>query len=58
MIVTEILGNTHEVTGRSLIGERHVEKIVLPSADLVKRIQRVTTEPTAPSLVCGCRRLP
>ena len=44
MIVTEILGNTHEVTGRSLIGERHVEKIVLPSADLVKRIQRVTTD--------------
>ena len=44
MIVTEIPGNTHEVTGRSLIGERHVEKIVLPSADLVKRIQRVTTD--------------
>lgn len=44
MIVTEVLGNTHEASGRKLVGERHVEKVVLPGADLVKRIQRVATD--------------
>lgn len=44
MIVTEILGNVHEESGRELVAGRHVEKVVLPSAELVKRIQRLTTD--------------
>ena len=44
MIFTEVLGNTHDPAGQKLIGDRHQEKIVLPSADLVKRIQRLTTD--------------
>lgn len=44
MIVTEILGNIHEPPGRELVAGRHVEKVVLPSAELVKRIQRLTTD--------------
>ena len=44
MIITEILGNTHEPAGAELVGQRHVEKVVLPSADLVKRIQRLNTD--------------
>ena len=44
MIVTEILGNIHEASGQELVGGRHVEKVVLPSAELVKRIQRLTTD--------------
>ncbi|GGH58725.1 urease accessory protein UreE [Rothia aerolata] len=44
MIVTEILGNTHEEAGAALVEGRHLEKVVLPSADLVKRIQRVSTD--------------
>ena len=44
MIVTEILGNIHEESGRELVAGRHVEKVVLPSAELVKRIQRLTTD--------------
>ena len=43
MIVTEILGNTHEPSGRQLVGDRHVERVVLPGPALVKRIQRLTT---------------
>lgn len=41
MIVTELLGNTREGFD---IQDRHVEKVVLPSAQLVKRIQRVTSD--------------
>ena len=43
MIVKNILGNLADVpaTQRENL---HVEKVVLPSADLVKRIQRVTTD--------------
>lgn len=44
MIVTEILGSVHDEAGRALVGDRHVEKVVLPSADLVKRIQRLRTD--------------
>lgn len=44
MIISEILGNIHETSGRNLVGARHVERVVLPSADLVKRIQRVITD--------------
>lgn len=44
MIVTEILGNTHEPSGRQLVGDRHVERVVLPGPALVKRIQRLTTD--------------
>ena len=44
MIVTEILGNIHEESGRELVVGRHVEKVVLPSTELVKRIQRLSTD--------------
>jgi urease accessory protein len=44
MVVSGVLGNLHEDTGRNLVGDRHVEKVVLPSADLVKRIQRLRTD--------------
>lgn len=44
MIVTEILGNIHEATGKDVVGDRHVERVVLPSAALVKRIQRLATD--------------
>lgn len=44
MIITEILGNIHTPAGADLVGERHREKVVLPSSDLVKRIQRLTTD--------------
>lgn len=44
MIVTEILGNLHEEQGSALVGDRHQEKVVLPSAELVKRIQRLRTD--------------
>lgn len=44
MIITEILGNLHEEAGAKLAEGRHLEKVVLPSADLVKRIQRLTTD--------------
>lgn len=44
MIITEILGNTHETDGAKLVDGRHLEKVVLPSADLVKRIQRLVTD--------------
>lgn len=44
MIVTEIIDNLHAESGRRLVGERHVERVVLPAADLVKRIQRLSTD--------------
>jgi len=44
VIVTEILGNIHEDSGRELVAGRHVENVVLPSAELVKRIQRLRTD--------------
>ena len=44
MIVTQILGNTHSIKGAALIDGAHLERVVLPSAALVKRIQRLTTD--------------
>ncbi|WP_129359916.1 MULTISPECIES: urease accessory protein UreE [Micrococcaceae] len=44
MIVTRVLANVHEPDGQALVADRHVEKVVLPSQDLVKRIQRLTTD--------------
>ena len=44
MIVTRILDNVHEASGQSLLAGRHVEKVALSSADLVKRIQRLNTD--------------
>jgi urease accessory protein len=44
MVVSKILGNLHDDTGRALVGDRHVETVVLPSAELVKRIQRLRTD--------------
>lgn len=44
MIIDKILGNTHTDEGAALIADAHMEKVVLPSADLVKRIQRLTTD--------------
>jgi urease accessory protein len=41
MIIEKILGNLHELPDYA---DRHKEKVVLPSALLVKRIQRVTTD--------------
>jgi urease accessory protein len=46
MIIEKILGNVHELPAAAM-GEYaglHQEKVVLPSAQLVKRIQRVTTD--------------
>jgi urease accessory protein len=46
MIIEKILGNVHELPAAAA-GEYaglHQEKVVLPSALLVKRIQRVTTD--------------
>ena len=43
MIIEKILGNLHEQPAESYAG-LHREKVVLPSAQLVKRIQRVTTD--------------
>jgi urease accessory protein len=45
VIIEKILGNLHELPDQD--GEYaglHREKVVLPSAELVKRIQRVTTD--------------
>lgn len=44
MVITEILGNIYEPKGGVLVQGCHLEKVVLPSADLVKRIQRLTTD--------------
>ncbi|WP_427015736.1 urease accessory protein UreE [Pseudarthrobacter sp. P1] len=43
MIVENVLANVHELPDGELDG-LHLEKVVLPSAALVKRIQRVTTD--------------
>lgn len=43
MIVEKILGNLADLPAPEREG-LHVEKVVMPSADLVKRIQRVTTD--------------
>lgn len=44
MIVEKILGNLHELPDPGAYAGHHKEKVVLPSALLVKRIQRVTTD--------------
>ncbi|MBD2765735.1 urease accessory protein UreE [Kocuria sp. cx-455] len=44
MIVTKILGNVHVPSDQTLLAGRHVEKVTLSSADLVKRIQRLHTD--------------
>ncbi|WP_077490715.1 urease accessory protein UreE [Sinomonas mesophila] len=44
MIVTEILGNLHDDGAAAAYAGRHRERVVLPSADLAKRIQRVRTD--------------
>ena len=45
MIIEKILGNLHDrVPGADPYFGLHKEKVVLPSAQLVKRIQRVTTD--------------
>ncbi len=44
MIITKILANAAEESGKKLVAGKHLEKVVLPSADLVKRIQRLTTD--------------
>ncbi len=43
MIIEKILGNLHELSPETY-AHHHKEKVVLPSALLVKRIQRVTTD--------------
>ncbi|WP_030014710.1 urease accessory protein UreE [Curtobacterium sp. S6] len=42
MIVTRIAGNAKD--DPAIVEGTHVEKVVLPSQDLVKRIQRLTTD--------------
>lgn len=44
MIVSSIQGNIHSPQGAELIAGKHIEKITLPAADFVKRIQRLTTD--------------
>ena len=46
MIIEKVLGNLHELPTADLAAYTglHREKVVLPSAQLVKRIQRVTTD--------------
>lgn len=46
MIIEKILGNLHELpqAEAAQYAGLHQEKVVLPSAQLVKRIQRVTTD--------------
>ncbi len=44
MIVSSIQGNIHTPEGAELIAGKHIEKITLPAADFVKRIQRLTTD--------------
>ncbi|SMO33255.1 urease accessory protein [Saccharicrinis carchari] len=43
MIIEKIVGNIHDMAS-SEIGGRHIEKVSLNSADLVKRVQRVKTD--------------
>ena len=45
MIIEKVLGNTHDLPpGSDPYAGLHREKVVLPSAQLVKRVQRVTTD--------------
>jgi urease accessory protein len=44
MIVTEILGNTYDADAGAAYDGLHRERVVLPSANLAKRIQRVLTD--------------
>ena len=44
MIVTEILGNLHDADTSTVYEGHHRERVVLASADLAKRIQRVRTD--------------
>src|SRR5579859_995441 len=44
MIVTEILGNVYDGDSAAAYEGHHRERVVLPSADLAKRIQRVRTD--------------
>ena len=43
MIVTTILGNLHDDAGRALVGARQIDPVDLPSTELVKRVNRLTT---------------
>lgn len=43
MIITSILGNVHDDAGAALVGARQVDYVDLPSAGLVKRVNRMTT---------------
>jgi urease accessory protein len=43
VIIERVLGNLHELPAEETRG-LHLEKVVLPGADLVKRIQRVRTD--------------
>ena len=46
MIIEKILGNLHDLPAAeaAAFAGLHQEKVVLPSSQLVKRIQRVTTD--------------
>ncbi|TNB76878.1 urease accessory protein UreE [Arthrobacter sp. BB-1] len=44
MIIEKVLGNLHELPDPHAYAGLHQEKVVLPSAQLVKRIQRATTD--------------
>lgn len=44
MIIEKVLGNLHELPDPHTYAGLHHEKVVLPSAQLVKRIQRATTD--------------
>lgn len=44
MIVTRILGNAQQDDIAARLRERHVEKVSLAGEDLVKRIQRLSTD--------------
>ncbi|MGY2747146.1 urease accessory protein UreE [Pseudarthrobacter sp. O4] len=43
MIIDHVIANRHDLPADELAG-LHEERVVLPSAELVKRIQRVTTD--------------
>lgn len=43
MIITSILGTIHDDAGRALVGARKLDRVDLPSAGLVKRVNRLTT---------------
>ncbi|BDH56820.1 hypothetical protein MTP03_17590 [Tsukamurella sp. PLM1] len=63
LIIEKVLGNLSELSGAELAG-RHVERVPLAGADLVKRIQRVRTDhdreiglrlaaPSGPTATCA-----